>query len=58
MASTTGRYGFIVAAERIQAEIDAQNAVDAGAEEHTVMLDVYLYDSDEVVGQYAVTLYA
>lgn len=58
MASTTGRYGFIVAAERMQAEIDAQNALDAGAEEFTIMLDVYLYDSDEVVGQYAVAMYA
>lgn len=59
MATDTGRYGYIVAEERLAA--DSSNwaeYVNAGAKNTVVMLNVYLYDSQEIVGRYAVAMHA
>ncbi len=58
MATDTGRYGYIIAAERIEAENANWVAFMNGEHNPTCKLDVYLYDSDEVVGQYAVSMHA
>ena len=58
MATDTGRYGYIVAADRIAAEGRNWSAFMGGVTDPTVELDVFLYGSKEVVGKYAVTLYS
>ena len=57
MATNTGRYGYISAEERQAAVLDNWNRSIKGEKNPTTMLNVVLYDSNEVVGQYAVTLY-
>lgn len=59
MATDTGRYGYIVAEERLAADDGNWNAyANEGVKNPVVMLNVYLYDSQEVVGRYAVAMHA
>lgn len=54
-----GAWGFISNAAREDAQVQNwKNAQAMGSGEYTVMLDVVLYDTDTVVGQYSVTLHA
>ncbi len=46
------------AAELREAETEAMLEVSRSGKTSTVMIDVVLYDSDEVVGQYAVAVHA
>lgn len=56
-ATDTGEWGYILDSDRYAAQEANFKSRDEGVEDPTVMIDVVLFDSDEVVGQYAVTLY-
>ena len=56
-STDTGEWGYILDSDRYAAQEANFKSRDEGVEDPTVMIDVVLFGSDEVVGQYAVTLY-
>ncbi len=56
-ATDTGEWGYIFDSDRYAAQEANFKARDEGVEDPTVMIDVVLFDSDVVVGQYAVTFF-
>ena len=56
-ATDTGEWGYILDTDRYAAQEANFKSRDDGVEDPTVMIDVVLFGSDEVVGKYAVTLY-
>lgn len=56
-STDTKEWGYILDSDRYTAQEANFKSRDEGAQDPTVMIDVVLFDSDVVVGQYAVTLY-